>query len=147
MVFKKYWSLKLQIRFGFLFCELLMLIAIIYFSRSADTALLLFLLSAEAILLLAMFIVMYKMKNFFSIKVYISEDGVSLLQGQQLLENTKWDELKEIQKSQHFGTDTIVLKRSEGGDIWFYTSPKIEKYILAHCSNRAALSRLRKGRA
>lgn len=145
MVFRKYWSLILQLRFGFLFCESLMLIAIIYFSRSADTALLLFFLSVEVILLLSMFIVMYKMKNFFSIKVCIDEDGVSLLQGQQLLENTKWDELKEIQKSQHFGTNTIILKRNGGGDIWFYTSLKIEKYILAHCSNKAVLALLRRG--
>lgn len=131
MEFKKNWGIIWQIRMLMILCFALCSIFSITFFWCEEYRLAHSLMLSGLLMILLLYCAMLVLPGFLSEMVKISEKGVSLHHAQNGESFFAWGEIQKITQSRKFGTNIFILLNNSGEEMWFYSSKKIKKYMIA----------------
>lgn len=131
MEFKKNWGIIWQIRMLMILCFALCSIFSITFFWCKEYRLAYSLMLSGLLMILLLYCAMLVLPGFLSEMVKISEKGVSLHPAQNGESFFAWEEIQKITQSRKFGTNIFIFLNNSGEEMWFYSSKKIKKYMIA----------------
>ena len=83
------------------------------------------------LMILLLYCAMLVLPGVLSDVVKISEKGISMQSVKNGDSIFPWNEIEKITQSRKFGTNIFILLNNSGEEMWFYSSKKIKKYMIA----------------
>ncbi|MDY4488594.1 MAG: hypothetical protein SPE18_11175 [Candidatus Limivicinus sp.] len=131
MEFKKNWGIIWQIRMLMILCFALCSIFSITFFWCKEYRLAYSLMLSGLLMILLLYCAMLVLPGVLSDVVKISEKGISMQSVKNGDSIFPWNEIEKITQSRKFGTNIFILLNNSGEEMWFYSSKKIKKYMIA----------------
>jgi hypothetical protein len=81
---------------------------------------------------MALFVWCYYSTGALTNAIILDDDGITLQQRKQPPQKIRWDEVEKILRTRYTGGKAIVFWDDCGRKIWFYSSKRLDEYILSN---------------
>ncbi len=132
MRFKQNWSILLQMRMGFCVISAILIPYCVYLLCRQEWIFALVLLFIELFLVGCFCFMTRAIPGGRTNEIEMDARGITLHQDGKADLFFPWDEIASVRKSRRYGTNTLVVTNRAGKEIWFFTSRRIEAYMMSH---------------
>ena len=132
MRFKQNWSILLQMRMGLCVISAILIPYGVYLLCRHERALALVLLFSEVFVAACFGFTARAISGGRTNEIEMDTRGITLHQDGEACLFFPWDGLVSVRKSRKYGTNTLIITNDDGEEIWFFTSRRIDAYVMSH---------------
>lgn len=132
MRFKQNWSILLQIWLGLCVICAILIPFVVYFLCRNEWTLALFFLFGALFIAACFGYTVRAIPGGRTNEIKMDTRGITLYQDGGTDQFFPWDEIASVRKSKRYGTNTLIITNDCGEEIWFFTSRRIEAFMMNH---------------